>query len=250
MKSICKKQQMTISAVCLLAFLGMCSAFREIPYFTSRLRTLRMTDCTLTNELVNNCGPQNEAEKLDCDGLFTTFANNKQFVSEYWQKKPYHCGAPLHTLVRAFTMQDVEEAVETDFLEAGRGMYKDGSGGWKMAPVSKPTGNSFQEAKLKFNEVDQVIKTKSGTIVFNSAGGFIPKLAGVCLQCTNAFDLPCALNMYLTAAGQEISAPPHTDKQDVFVLQTQVHPVMNSYRRPYLIFYNVNDLGSEALEGF
>ena len=60
-----------------------------------------------------------------------------------------------------------------------------------------------------------------GTVVFNSAGGFIPKLAGVCLQCVNAFDLPCALNMYLTDAGQAVSAPPHTDKQDVFVMQTQ-----------------------------
>jgi len=216
---------MTASVVCLLALFGMCSAFRELANsdLAGRLRPHRMTaGCSLTNELVKNCGLQNGVEKLDCDGLFTTFANSKQFVADYWQKNPYHCAEPLLTLVGAFTMQDVEEAVETDFLDAGKGMYNDGSGGWKMAPVSKPTGNTFQEAKLKFNDVDQVIKTKSGTIVFNSAGGFIPKLAGVCLQCTNSFDLPCALNMYLTAAGQELSAPPHTDKQDVFVLQTQV----------------------------
>ena len=58
-------------------------------------------------------------------------------------------------------------------------------------------------------------------MVFNSAGGFVPKLAGVCLQCINNFDLPCALNLYLTNVGQKVSAPPHTDKQDVFVLQTQ-----------------------------
>ena len=61
----------------------------------------------------------------------------------------------------------------------------------------------------------------SGTVVFNSAGGFIPKLAQVCLAATTAFDLPCALNMYLTNPGQKTSAPPHTDKQDVFVIQTQ-----------------------------
>lgn len=129
-------------------------------------------------------------------------------------------------------MQEVEEAIESDFLEAGRGAYRDGSGGWKMAAVSKPRGSTFEDAKLKFNEVDQVIKAKSGTVVFNSAGGFIPQLAGVCLQCTNAFDLPCAINMYLTAAGQELSAPPHTDKQDVFVLQTQGQKHWRVYSPP------------------
>lgn len=62
---------------------------------------------------------------------------------------------------------------------------------------------------------------KGGTVVFNSAGGFIPALASVCLDALQAFQYPTAMNMYLTNAGQVTSAPPHTDKQDVFVLQTQ-----------------------------
>lgn len=60
-----------------------------------------------------------------------------------------------------------------------------------------------------------------GTVVFNSAGTLIPELARVCLDAVNAFEVPSAINMYLTNAGQKTSAPPHTDKQDVFVLQTQ-----------------------------
>ena len=44
-------------------------------------------------------------------------------------------------------------------------------------------------------------------------GGFIPQLAEVCLAAVNAFNLPCAINMYITNAGQKTSAPPHTDKQ-------------------------------------
>ena len=44
-------------------------------------------------------------------------------------------------------------------------------------------------------------------------GGFIPELAEVCLAAVNAFNFPCAINMYLTNAGQKTSAPPHTDKQ-------------------------------------
>lgn len=47
-------------------------------------------------------------------------------------------------------------------------------------------------------------------------------MAGVCLDVMEAMDIPVCLNLYVTAAGQKTSAPPHTDKQDVFVMQTQV----------------------------
>ncbi|CAM9237840.1 unnamed protein product, partial [Choristocarpus tenellus] len=46
-------------------------------------------------------------------------------------------------------------------------------------------------------------------------------VAGVCLDTMEALDVPVACNLYVTAAGQTTSAPPHTDKQDVFVMQTQ-----------------------------
>jgi hypothetical protein len=118
-------------------------------------------------------------------------------------------------------MTDVKESVDSDFIEAGRGTFSEKSGGWNMAAVSTPRGSSFDDAKLRFEDVQMALKQTSGTVVFNSAGGFIPKLAGVCLDALNAFQYPTALNMYLTNAGQRTSAPPHTDKQDVFVLQTQ-----------------------------
>ena len=41
-----------------------------------------------------------------------------------------------------------------------------------------------------------------------------------CLAALDAFGLPAGLNLYLTAAGTPVSAPPHSDKQDVFVVQT------------------------------
>lgn len=59
-------------------------------------------------------------------------------------------------------------------------------------------------------------------VVVNSAGAYIRPLGGVCLDVVQALDMPVCLNMYITAAGQRTSAPPHTDKQDVFVMQTQV----------------------------
>ena len=59
-------------------------------------------------------------------------------------------------------------------------------------------------------------------VVINSAGCYVRPLAGVCLEVMEALDIPACLNLYITAAGQKTSAPPHTDKQDVFVMQTQV----------------------------
>lgn len=101
-----------------------------------------------------------------------------------------------------------------------------------MTAVSVPRGKSFQEAKLQFDDVISALTQKNGTVVFNSAGGFIPKLAKVCLDSTRSFELPLAINMYLTNPGQSTSAPPHTDKQDVFVLQQQGYKHWRVYAPP------------------
>lgn len=34
-------------------------------------------------------------------------------------------------------MTDVQNSVDSDFLEAGRGTFQEGAGGWNMAAVSK-----------------------------------------------------------------------------------------------------------------
>jgi len=72
---------------------------------------------------------------------------------------------------------------------------------------------------MTFDDVKKALE--KGTVIFNAAGAHIPKLAGPSLACTDATYLPCALNLYVTAANMRTSAPPHTDKQDVLVVQTQ-----------------------------
>lgn len=66
-------------------------------------------------------------------------------------------------------------------------------------------------------------------------------LAGICLDVMEALDIPVCLNLYITAAGQKTSAPPHTDKQDVFVMQTQA--------RYIVVVVNVVWLGGGVVEG-
>ncbi|KAG7372300.1 cupin domain containing protein [Nitzschia inconspicua] len=116
-----------------------------------------------------------------------------------------------------FTMQDVEKAVEDDFLDAARGST-DNRKGWKITTVSNPRGDSFEQARMTYEDVLQAME--KGTVIFNAAGAHIPRLAGPCLAVSDATNTPNAVNLYITSAGKRTSAPPHTDKQDVIVVQT------------------------------
>ncbi len=75
------------------------------------------------------------------------------------------------------------------------GTFQDGRSGWNMAAVSVPRGKSFQDAKLRFDDVLTALTQRNGTVVFNSAGGFIPKLASICLSISGELQLPLAVNM-------------------------------------------------------
>jgi hypothetical protein len=161
--------------------------------------------------------------KLDLSGAFGALTQpGSLFMEQYWQRAPCFTDAPIPCLDRGYTMADVEAAVAKEFLLAGRGFFnEEQKGGWKMALVGQARGSSFEDAKLRPEDVRAALGKRSGTVVFNSIDGSVAPLARVSLDAVEAFRLPVALNMYLTAPGQQTSAPPHTDKQDVFVLQTQ-----------------------------
>mmetsp|Transcript_15856 Transcript_15856/g.23269 ORF Transcript_15856/g.23269 Transcript_15856/m.23269 type:complete len:626 (-) Transcript_15856:43-1920(-) len=116
-----------------------------------------------------------------------------------------------------FTFDDLAKAVEDDFLDAIRGST-DNRKGWKVTAVSTPRGSSFEDARMTLDEINTALE--KGTVIINTAGSHIPKLAGTAFACCDASSLPCAVNLYVTAAGKRTSAPPHTDKQDVIVVQT------------------------------
>lgn len=50
--------------------------------------------------------------------------------------------------------------------QAGRGTFSQGASGWRMAPVSTPRGKSFEDAKLRFEDVQAALEQKSGTVRF------------------------------------------------------------------------------------
>lgn len=176
------------------------------------------TDSHLVEKLFST---SERCEKFKFIEIFGSMTNDKVFVENMWQKRPFLCDKSLPNIFKSYVSTDLKADVDKDFIEAGRGTFEDGKTGWNMKAVSKPRGKSFNDAKLRFEDIEVALKEKSGTVVINSAGGFIPRMASVCLDAIGAFQLPVALNMYVTSPGQRTSAPPHTDKQDVFVMQCQ-----------------------------
>ncbi|KAL7539651.1 hypothetical protein ACHAXR_012510 [Thalassiosira sp. AJA248-18] len=117
-----------------------------------------------------------------------------------------------------FHFPHLATALEEDFLDAQRGST-DNRKGWQVSAVSQPTGSSFDDARMTLSQVKTALE--SGTVIFNNIGSHIPRLAGPTLASTDALSLPGALNMYVTAKGMRTSAPPHTDRQDVLVVQME-----------------------------
>lgn len=77
------------------------------------------------------------ASRLQLLPTFQAYANNAFFKSNIWQKQPYLCTHSLPNVAGAFTMSDLKDVVDNEFLEAGRGTFQEGRGGWNMASVSQ-----------------------------------------------------------------------------------------------------------------
>jgi hypothetical protein len=120
-------------------------------------------------------------------------------------------------------MGDLEDHVQhypTSYAAQGA-LSPDGKGGWYMKRVGAAGAPAPGQPvpTTKFADVQKSLE--DGTVVLNSAGSYLAPLASVTLATLEALQLPIGLNLYVTNPGMTLSAPPHTDKQDVFVLQSQ-----------------------------
>lgn len=86
---------------------------------------------------------------------------------------------------------------------------------WGYVPIlsGEETGRS------QWSDFQQALD--GGTIYFNAAGSLWPNLGALCRLTQYAFGIPANVNVYATPANVSVSVPPHTDRQDVFVMQTE-----------------------------
>lgn len=140
-----------------------------------------------------------------------------------------------------FNCHDLEYALACDYLSAcmGRNTDETKKGGWSMStlenggPAKNDTNvHSFQAQRLNWNSVLRA----ENTVVFNSAGAHMSSiLAATSLAALHGLDgaaVGICLNLYVTPANVQMSAPPHTDKQDVVVVQTQGRKRWRVYSPP------------------
>jgi uncharacterized RmlC-like cupin family protein len=157
------------------------------------------------------------------------------------------------TPVMTFGTTQLRAALQSDYLDAGEGST-DERRGWKMKPVARTNSQSemssstdtncaFLQSRVSFADLENA----KGTVIFNSAGAYTSStLAATCLAALDGMNtyhddtttststaVGVCLNMYVTTSGTaKTSAPPHTDMQDVVVLQTQGRKHWKVYSPP------------------
>lgn len=88
----------------------------------------------------------------------------------------------------------------------------------------------WESERLQEGELDE--RLNDSTVVINHAQFLFPHLASVTEACTEAFALPCNVNVYASPPGLSVSAPPHTDAQDTLILQLQGRKSWRVYAPP------------------
>ncbi len=172
-------------------------------------------------------------DSKDYAAVHSLFSSLRSYLdSQGLPAQPFYTPCDVTNMLPKFTTDDLQSAIANDFLDAGQGST-DKNKGWKMKPVGS-IGATFEEARLSFSEVSEALN--KGTVIFNSAGAHIPeKLAPSTLAALDGLDgaaTGVCLNMYVTKPNSPTSAPPHTDKQDVLVIQTQGQKHWRVYSPP------------------
>ena len=147
-------------------------------------------------------------------------ANSDTFVNEYWQKRPLlipsaNTGGWIPNF---FTVERDLRLIDNSYIT-----------GFKTAEILRngTKTDTWALTPLKDNPARKTVwadvadALDGGTVYFNTAGSLWPNLGGLSRLTGYAFGLPPNVNVYVTPPGCKVSVPPHTDRQDVLVLQTQ-----------------------------
>lgn len=147
-------------------------------------------------------------------------AKSKTFVQDFWQKRPFVIRAQdtggwvrdCFTIERDLKMMDQSYITGFKTAEVLRNGTKTDT--WALSPLKENPA-----MRTQWSDVEEALK--GGTIYFNTAGSLWKNLGGLCRLVGYAFGLPPNVNVYCTPPSCSLSVPLHTDKQDVFVFQSQ-----------------------------
>ena len=146
-------------------------------------------------------------------------ANSESFRKKFWHKAPLliraeHSGG---WITGSYTIERDLKSIAGSYItghKTGEALRNGTSTDTWLFEGLKQDLNK----KTTWPEVETAMK--DGTIYFNTAGSMWPITGALCRIFMQCFGLPTNVNIYITPNGVPISVPPHTDRQDVIVLQT------------------------------
>lgn len=145
-------------------------------------------------------------------------ASSLSFRQSFWHQQPLllRAAATGGWIAGAFTLEDLK-LVEDSYI-SGHCTADALRNGSQTSTWSFRSLKPDPQQKTHWSQVEKALE--GGTIYFNTAGSLWPSLGGLCRLTNAAFGVPSNVNVYITPAQTTLSVPPHTDRQDVLVLQT------------------------------
>jgi len=191
--------------------------------------TTRRIEEQKINAAVRDFDPNKEESGKASWRFLSCLASSQYFVSHFWQKRPLlirsremieitQLSNKRNWVDGSFTVENHLKLIDGSYISGSRtddvlrkGIKTDS---WAFRPIKDDPAR-----KSTWKEVQDALE--GGTIYFNSAGSFWPSLGALCRLTNYAFGLPTNVNIYITPPGSMLSVPPHTDRQDVIVFQTE-----------------------------
>lgn len=173
--------------------------------------------------------PTQDAAICSFKGMFKDLKDDQHFRQELWRSRPQLLGSK--EFVAGFFELERDVAPVVDSCEV-QGYRVTDTVCWDYDEIydsgAHPPWSTVRAA------------LSEATIIFIGAGGVWRALGAVCATTQEAFELPANINVYISKPGLRVSAPVHTDSQDVFILQTQgakhwrvFSPIWEPFYDPY-----------------
>mmetsp|Transcript_10056 Transcript_10056/g.11483 ORF Transcript_10056/g.11483 Transcript_10056/m.11483 type:complete len:520 (+) Transcript_10056:241-1800(+) len=156
-------------------------------------------------------------------------ASSSIFINKCWHQRPLLIRSQQTWVKGCFVMDPHLKLLDGSYITGYKtaDILRNGTktDTWQYVPLKEEPSEPTTWKQVK----DAI---QGGTIYFNTAGSLWPNLGALCRITTAAFGFPTNINVYITPHGTEVSVPPHTDKQDVFVFQTQGSKRWRVYKPP------------------
>jgi hypothetical protein len=178
--------------------------------------------------------------------FFKGLANSNEFKDSIWEVEHKYFPGQLKNLSEclSFTMKNVTKVASFDLIRHS------------PANVFAGGGSSFTSSKWSDKILDpipgeyikKVLSQMPATFVVNKAGYLFPYVAELEVTANDVFGAVTNTNMYITKHGRKQSVAPHTDTQDIMIIQLAGTKQWSLFNPQILLAMTARGKGKDAME--